>query len=236
VMPAPLPLLVHGSGGDHRVWARQAARLAGAVAIDLPGHPDGAALTDLEALAEAVARGVESVPGERVLVGHSLGAAVSLEVARSRPGLLAGIVVVASGARLPVPDAVMASARDDFAGECDRLMAGFFADPAAPMTGPARAALEDVGRDTLLADYAACRTVDLRGRLGGVRIPVLVVAGADDPLTPPWLAEELARELPSASMVVVPGTRHMPMAEADVTVSGLVAAYMARLELTLGED
>jgi 3-oxoadipate enol-lactonase len=234
-MPAPLPLLVHGSGGDHRVWARQAARLAGAVAIDLPGHPDGPPLADVEALAEAVARGAGGVPGDRVLVGHSLGAAVALEVARTRPGLLAGVVAVASGARLPVPEWVMDSARDDFPGECDRLMAGFFADPAAPMADPVRAALEDTGRDTLLADYAACRTVDLRGRLGDVRIPVLVVAGADDPLTPPWLAEELTRELPLASMIVVPGTRHMPMAEADVTVSGLIAAYLARLELSLAD-
>jgi pimeloyl-ACP methyl ester carboxylesterase len=66
-----------------------------------------------------------------------------------------------------------------------------------------------------------------------VRIPALVVAGADDPLTPPWLSEELARELPHAHMVVIPGSRHLPMADAPATLAALVAAYLARLELTL---
>ena len=30
-----------------------------------------------------------------------------------------------------------------------------------------------------------------------------------------------------------PGARHMPMADAPATLAGLVAAYLARLELTL---
>ena len=47
------------------------------------------------------------------------------------------------------------------------------------------------------------------------------------------MSEELARELPQSAMVVVPGARHMPMAEFDMTVTQLIAAYLARLELTL---
>jgi hypothetical protein len=34
-------------------------------------------------------------------------------------------------------------------------------------------------------------------------------------------------------MVVIPGVRHLPMADAGMTVAQLVAAYLARLELTL---
>ena len=49
------------------------------------------------------------------------------------------------------------------------------------------------------------------------------------------MSEELARELPLSQMVVIPGARHMPMAEFDGTVTTLVAAYLARLELTLDE-
>ena len=36
-------------------------------------------------------------------------------------------------------------------------------------------------------------------------------------------------------MVVIPGARHMPMAEFDMTVTQLIAAYLARLELTLDD-
>lgn len=232
-MSAPRPILIHGSGGDHRVWALQSARLTGSVALDLPGHPRGEPATDLAALGAAVAGAVERVAGPRVLVGHSLGGAAALEVARSWPDLVDGLVIVASGARLAVPDSAIARVRDDFAAERERLVAGLVVDPAGPVAGAARAALDACGPGTLAADYAACRTVDLRGRLGGVRVPALVIAGADDPFTPPWLSEELARELPSARMVVIPGVRHLPMADAGMTVAQLVAAYLARLELTL---
>ncbi|MGD9572224.1 MAG: alpha/beta fold hydrolase [Thermoleophilia bacterium] len=232
-MSAPRPILIHGSGGDHRLWAAQTAVLAGAVAVDLPGHPDGAPLTTLSALAEAVAAGVASVPGPRALVGHSLGGAVALEVARTRPELADGVVVVASGLRLPVPDTTVARARDDFAAEAARLVEGSFADPGAAMTTTARAVLDACGPDTLAADYAACRSVDLRDTAAGIRVPVLVICGDDDPFTPLHHNEALARALPMGRLVVVPGARHLVHAEFDVTVNLLLGAYLARLELTL---
>jgi pimeloyl-ACP methyl ester carboxylesterase len=232
-MSAPRPILIHGSGGGHRVWEPVAARLAGAVAVELPGHPDGDPLRDVGDIARRIAAALEEVPGPRCLVGHSLGGAAAVEVARTRPDVVEGLVVVASGARLPVPDHAMARLDDDFAAERDRLLAGFVTDPAGAAARPAREAIEACGPAVLRADYEACRTVDLRGRLGAVRVPVLVVAGGDDPLTPPWLSEELARELPQAHMVVVPGARHLPMADVPLTLAGLIAAYLARLELTL---
>jgi 3-oxoadipate enol-lactonase len=230
---APRPILIHGSGGDHRLWTAQTAVLAGAVAVDLPGHPDGEPLTDLAELGDRVARAIATVPAPRALVGHSLGGAVALQIARARPELVDGVVVIAAGARLPVPDAALARARDDFAAEAARLVDGWFADPSATMARLARAALEATGPRSLHADYLACRSVDLRGGLGGVRVPVLVIAGDADPLTPPHHNEALARELPMGRLAIVPGARHIVHAEYDVTVNHLIAAYLARLELTL---
>ncbi len=112
-------------------------------------------------------------------------------------------------------------------------MEGFLADPDRPIAREVRAALEACDDATLAADYAACAAADLRGRLGGLRAPVLVIAAGDDRLTPPWLSEELARELPMAQTVLVPGARHLAMADADGTVNLLAAAFLARLELTL---
>lgn len=232
-MSAPRPILIHGSGGDHRVWALQTERLEGALALDLPGHPEGEPARDVAEIAAACAAAVATIEGPRVLVGHSLGGAVALEVAVREPRLVDGLVLIASAARLPVPDETVARARERFAEERERLVAGSFADPSAPMAAHARAALDAAGPEVLAADYAACRTVELRGRLRGVGVPALVVVGSEDPFTPPRIAEELARELPMSAMVVIPGARHMPMAEFGPTVTGLIAAYLARLELTL---
>ena len=231
----PRPIFIHGSGGDHRIWSLQTARLAGAVALDLPGHAGGDPATDIAALAEAVAAALETIDRPRVLIGHSLGGAVALELAIVRPELVDGLVVISSAGRLAVPDATLARAADDFAAERERLIAGSFADPSAPMARRARQALDASGSRGLLADYAACRSVALQGRLGAVGVPVLLIVGDDDPFTPLRMSEDLARELPLSQMVVIPGARHMPMAEFDGTVTALVAAYLARLELTLDE-
>ena len=235
-MSVPRPIFIHGSGGDHRVWSLQTSRLAGAVALDLPGHPAGEPATDVAGLAEAIGRALAQIEGPRVLIGHSLGGAAALELTVSRPDLAQGLVIIASGARLGVPDETLARAENAFAQERDRLISGSFADPATPMARRARQALDAAGSVSLRADYAACRSVDLRGRLGDVRVPVLIIVGGDDPFTPAWKSEELARELPLNQMVVIPGARHMPMAEFDGTVTALVAAYLARLELTLDEQ
>jgi pimeloyl-ACP methyl ester carboxylesterase len=203
------------------------------VAVDLPGHPHGAALDRVEALAGALAPAVESLDGPRALIGHSLGGAVALELARTRPELVDGLVLIASGARLPVPDEILDRVRSDPAGERRRLLEAFVADPELPIAREVGTALRECDDAVLAADYAACAAADLRGRLGAVRAPALVIAGGEDRLTPPWLSEELARELPMAQLILVPGARHMPMADADGTVNLLAAAFLARLELTL---
>ncbi len=128
----------------------------------------------------------------------------------------------------------MERVRADPSGERRRLMDGFLADPDRPIAREVRAALDDCDDEVLAADYAACAAADLRGRLGGGPRP-----GPGDRRRAttasrrPGCREELARELPMAQMVLVPGARHMPMADADGTVNLLAAAFLARLELTL---
>lgn len=227
--PGPSTVFIHGSGGDHRVWTHQTDCFMASAVLDLPGHPEGDALEHVGALADAVAHALD-VSGHRgVLVGHSLGAAIAMHIALRRPDLVSGLVLVATGARLPVPEWAWDGLREDFEGECARLMEGFLHDPGACEL-PVEQALRACGPAGLAADYAACESVDLRGLLGPLTAPALVIAGGDDPLTPPWMAEELAGELPSAELVVIDGARHLPMVEAPGAVNMLLAAFLARLE------
>jgi pimeloyl-ACP methyl ester carboxylesterase len=57
------------------------------------------------------------------------------------------------------------------------------------------------------------------------RVPVLLVVGALDPVTPPRFAEAVARTLPNATVVTVPGMAH---AGADRCVEEIVAGFVAR--------
>ena len=80
----PLLVLVHGAGGNHTSWRYQARWLARhgyrVNALDLPGHGGDPSepLASVEAIAAWVA---DSVKEPAVLIGHSLGGLVGLELA-----------------------------------------------------------------------------------------------------------------------------------------------------------
>lgn len=222
-------VFIHGTGGDHRVWTHQTDCFMASAVLDLPGHPEGDALDHVGPLADAVAHALDTSGHRGVLVGHSLGGAIAMHIALRRPDLVSGLVLIASGARLPVPEWVWDSLREDFDGECTRLLEGFLSDPAG-CDLPVEEALHACGPAGLAADYAACESVELRGLLAPLSAPALVIAGAQDPLTPPWMAQELAGELPDAELVVVDGARHMPMVDAPGTVNMLMGAFLARLD------
>ena len=229
----PRPIFLHGAGGTRTTWTGQERRFEGSLSLPLPGHPDGEGMDSAGAYAEWVIGELERIPGPRALVGHSLGGAVAMEVALRRPDLVEGIVLVATGACLPVPDHAIERARTDFRAECERVVRASLVQPDEALVGQSIELMQSVGQETLLGDYAACRGHDLRDRLGEIGAPALVLCGAEDPLTPLWMGEELARGLPSALMVVVPEASHLPMVEQAGTVNLVLAAYLARLELTL---
>ena len=95
----PLAVLVHGVTSSSRTWWRVGPALAGrgfrVLAVDLRGHgasPRTVAGLSLSDLAADVAETVGGDPVE-LLVGHSLGALVALELVGRRPGSARRLVV-----------------------------------------------------------------------------------------------------------------------------------------------
>ncbi|MEW6581931.1 MAG: alpha/beta hydrolase [Actinomycetota bacterium] len=230
-MTAPRPVFVHGSGGGRFTWDATQRRFEGCLPLCLPGHPDGAPLATAGALGAWLAHEIARIPGPRVLVGHSLGGAAALEAALQAPDLVDGLVLVATGARLPVPDHAFQRARTDLRAECERVVRASFVRQDPEVIAAAVERMAACGAQTLLADYAACDATDLRDRLADVEVPALVVSGAEDPLTPAWMGEELAAGLPRARLVVVPAASHAVMVEAAETVDLAIAAFLALLEV-----
>jgi len=95
-------VLLHGFAGDLNGWLFNidALREAGPItALDLPGH--GASTKDvgdgsLLSLASIVAGALDQLGiGQAHLVGHSLGAAVAIQMALLRPGLARSLILIA---------------------------------------------------------------------------------------------------------------------------------------------
>jgi pimeloyl-ACP methyl ester carboxylesterase len=230
-MPAPRPIFIPGVGSLADDFAHQSEVFEGGIVHD--PRAGGADAATMAGRAERLVAELRALGAPRVLVGHSLGAAVALEAAIAAPESVDGLVLINSGAQIPLPEGVLAAVERDFAGECDRLARASFAAATDEQVEARRAALMGAGRQELAAAYACCREFDARDRLGAVEIPALVVAAAEDALMPVWLSEELANGLPMAHMVVVEGSGHLLPMERPKAFDLLVAGYLARLELTL---
>jgi len=71
-------------------------------------------------------------------------------------------------------------------------------------------------------------------RLGSVRSPTLIIHGSDDRLVPLRYGEELARLIPGADLVVLPGAGHMYITDATQAADSAVLSFLAAHPLQCG--
>jgi pimeloyl-ACP methyl ester carboxylesterase len=231
-------LLVHGIGEeaardfrDHIAWLQKSFHV---VAVDLPGFGQSDKANVLYSPGN-YARVLKHVAGRFlrgpfVLVGHSMGAVVSLRYAASYPEDVRRLVVIdAPGVlhRYSVTSQYLAHLGLEFVPPA--------AEPADWLTNLARkllAPLEQLHlnpqiilsspqlRETLLggdpAKIAGLATVseDTRQDLPKVRAETLIVWGARDTLAPLRTGKVLALKLPRAQLAVIERAGHEPMLEA----------------------
>jgi pimeloyl-ACP methyl ester carboxylesterase len=228
----PSLVLVHGAGGSRLHWPAELSHLPGAsvYALDLPGHgrSEGQGCDAIVNYAEAVVAFLDAVRIERaIVVGHSMGGAVAQTLALDFASRVAGLVLIATGARLRVAPAILEGIHDNFEGAVE-LITRFAWSPEAPqtMTELGRQALRETGPDVLLGDFGACDRFDAMERLEEIKTPALIVAGSADHLTPIKYARFLADHIANADLAVVEGAGHMVMLERPKEVTKAIREFL----------
>jgi pimeloyl-ACP methyl ester carboxylesterase len=257
-------LCVHGLAGSSRDWTDLLdllrPRLA-ADALDLPGFGDSPPRPDgrysIAALAQTVTSLIERRGhGPVHLIANSLGGAVSVTLAATRPDLVKTLTLISAALpdsrprldliRFPVLSLPREGARllrkyqalPPETRVAD-VIATCYSDPAR--LPPARFAAEVAElarRDTL--DYAdaalvgSIRTLTAeffraRAWRDATRItaPTLVIYGSHDRLVHPRLAGRAARAFPGARIVVLPRTGHVAHMEHPAQVAAEIDALLA---------
>jgi esterase len=230
-------VLVHGTNGDYRSWAPQMEPLGArhrAISVSLrhyyPEPWDGKGEFSARQHVEDVIAFIEELnAGRAFLIGHSRGGHVSTHVALRRPELLSGLVLVEPGlppaALLPgSPDGEhFAAVRSERtrrlteminAGRVDEAVEHFVDAISGPGTYRARSeAANQMTRDnirTALGETRDTRDPVTREQAATLRMPVLLIGGAN---SPPRFAPVLAA-LESA----IPGARRVTIADAGHTM------------------
>jgi len=246
----PCVAFIHGAQHDHSVWILQSRFLAhhgcAVLAIDLPAHgrSDGPPQRSVEAIAGCVAAALAPLASPRLmLVGHSMGSLIALEVAGRLPARVAGVALLGTAAPMRVSDTLLAATRDDPAAAMDMInvwshspaLAPFAARPGCPGPGFSivwqnlrlmqRIAAVN-GADVLPTDFDACNAYD--GAIDAARAlqcPALFVLGDRDQMTPPKAARTLIDACAQPQVVTLAATGHAMMAENPDGVRRALASF-----------
>lgn len=240
----PAVLLLHGLGGDHTVWNGQVPALAKefrVLAPDLRGHgrsplPDGSTCSfpemwaDLEKL--LADRGIATAH----LVGLSAGAFLALYAAATYPARVQRLVL--SGGATHCDAHTRAVGRgwvETYQKEgFDAYLLRLVKDLYAPEWIEAHLDRIDLLREELRGrDYrgatlwgTAVQGFDLRGRLGRMRAPTLVLQGLDDRVVDPSHARLLRQTIAGTQMRLFPLTGHMVPVERPAETTDAVRAWL----------
>jgi len=239
----PPLLLLNGIGGNIDMWEPVIRRIPGRrlVMLDMPGTGGSPALLApmrMRGYARLVVRLLDELGIERTdVLGYSWGGALAQELAHRAPDRVGAVVLVATtpglGGQPPAPwvIALMATPARYYSRTYLRLVA-----PLVFGSAPATAADSDLGDARLrtpptLRGYSqqlwAISGWSSRSYLRRLRAPVLVLAGAHDPLIPPRNARILAREIPGARLQMVDGGHLFLLEQPDVGCRAVVE-FLAR--------
>jgi 3-oxoadipate enol-lactonase len=85
---------------------------------------------------------------------------------------------------------------------------------------------EPTGYAGFTAQASGIRVFDRRSELGSIRTPTLVLVGAEDVLTPPAQAIDIASRLPDASLVVLPRGSHAMIIEFPAPTLAAIESFL----------
>ena len=226
-------VFLHGAGSSSLSYYYQLRHFRNSKAIDLPGHSTGTACTDIEGYLQWVrgfitARRYKNV----VLCGHSMGGAITLLYALRYPEELKGIILLGTGARLKVADEYLDICRKpgpDNSKWLNKHMKNFKGVPEDMHPVITQRALE-VGPDVELNDLLACDQFDVMDQLGKINLPVKVMCGSDDEMTPVKYSDYLTENIKNARETIIPGGSHYVQMEKYKKVNEEIEEFLASLK------
>ncbi len=229
----PTFVLLHGLLCDGQTWAHLVGPLSrlGPVLV--------ARLSGLGSLPGAAAEVLEQATGPLVVVGHSMGGRIALEVARQAPRRCAGLVLMNTGyqglgeGEAPRRMAQVEAAR---AGGIEAIVDAWLDGMIAPRTR-GNAALMRSMRDMVLRSsvesfagqiQALIERPDATALLGRIACPTLLMSGEEDRWSPLDRHHEMAARIPGSEVAAIAGAGHMAPFEEPEACTRAILEWLGR--------
>ena len=239
---APALVFAHALGTDLTIWDGVLGHLKtnfriltydhrghGGSDIPAPPYTMGALITDLERLMEHFAL------KEAVVIGVSLGGLVAQGLAIKRLDLVRGLVLSNTAARIGTPELwqrriaeVRTTGLETYAKAAMQRTLGpkYQIHPNLPYLHDLLTNTQSDGWTGCAAAIAGCNFYTTTAAL---RLPTLVIAGANDGTTPPDLVHETADLIPGHRFALIRGAGHLPMVEKPTEFAALLDTFLTEI-------
>jgi pimeloyl-ACP methyl ester carboxylesterase len=223
-------VLLHAFPLNAGMWERQLEALGSREVLtpNFPGfggRPPGA--TELDGFARAVIEDMDSAGIDRaVIVGLSMGGYVAFRLHALAPERLAGLVLAdtkATGddesARIRRTDQVVKARQEGVVWLAEALLPALLGKTTMrvrqDVVAAVRAMIATADAEGVARALEAMRgRPDSTPRLAGIKVPVLVVVGEEDTLTPVDEARKIVAGVPDGRLEVIPEAGHLSNLEA----------------------
>lgn len=229
---SPVPLvLLPGLLCDAALWSAQTRYFADKRAViipDLSGH---------DTIADLATHVLATTPPRFALAGLSMGGYVAQEIMRRQPERVDRLALLDTSALADTPQAIrrrrglVAQSRvGTFRGVTPRLLKDLVhpRHQTGAVAEIVMAMAVRIGRDAFARQQnAIIKRIDGRPWLGDIRVPTLILFGADDRITPIAIAEELHSLIPGSVLRIIPDTGHLPPLESPDAVNAALEEWLA---------
>ncbi|WP_370590405.1 alpha/beta fold hydrolase [Xylophilus sp. ASV27] len=233
----PLLLLIPGMLNTPAVWRHVRPLLAERAEVRVADVQTQSSIAEMARDAWTL---LGDVPADvpLVLCGFSMGGYVAIEMLASARRPVAALGLLDTSAQPETPqgraarEKTIAAMERDF----DKAAAGIaqFSTAAASQSRPEvmdelGALLREVGAATAIRqNRAIMERADHRSLLAALALPVSVMCGREDRITPPALSEALAGLIPGAALEWIEDAGHMTPIEQPARVASLIGTLLGR--------
>jgi pimeloyl-ACP methyl ester carboxylesterase len=233
-------MLIHGAAYSHELWSKQLSSLSKTsrtIAIDLPGHGASDKLPSYQKISiQTYSDHVHAVLSKTkcqsaVLVGHSMGGAISMRCCLDHPNAIKALVLVGTGAKLGVSPQILQGLLSNF----EQTIAGkigvwsFSESAKESLVEESVKVMLRCKPDIALADFEACNEFDIRDSVSRISVPTLVIVGNEDKMTPIRWSEFLNSKIAGSEIRIIRNAGHMAMLEKYEEVNRAIESFVSKL-------
>ena len=230
--PLPQLILLPGLLNDAELWRDQISGLADVARVWVP---DLSPYATLHEMAQSVL--AEAEPTFAV-AGFSMGGYVAQEIARLAPERIERLALLDTSIRVDTPERAAqrralnkAAARGGtFLGIGQAIMKSYIDASRLDdieLTTRIVDMTQRLGREVFLRQNSLERQ-DGEAALKALRVPLLIIVGENDQITPAEGCREMAAAIGCTHLVVIPNAGHMTPMEAPSAVNGAICHWLER--------